>query len=818
MNRPGLPSAEFSDDAPRWSRSIAGRIERAGSLPSALPLSFALRAPFPKTLRIALDPASLAGANAISLDLANRSPAGCLAGIRLSGFGAQAAAAGGCHFSGALEPLAAGVRRRVHYPFHALGREGAAGAWAGATVLEIVLALPKDSRFDGQLAIELHGVDGLSLVFPPGPRLSAAGLRRVASRRHLRAGPDGAGFDFEWSQKGQPFLLMANPPLPAPLEPPDLLLQGRMMGRAVGFPPDWAGAGRASHQWLHFLHRHHFLRPLARQYAQAPDNRLVEAAARAITDWIAGHPVPLDSGGGAGPAWETLSAAWRLREWLGIMSVMWPSPAFRGQARSLMLRSAWEHARHLADHQGHPTNWALVEAASLALAGLRLDCFRQARTWVQTGMRRLTHAARRQFFPDGAHLELSPLYQAVCLEALLAVGRALADRGRALPAVLAGVVRRGLAYLAALRRPDGTWTAHNDAWGIDGDHGAVFALAAEVMGKDGGSPGRPRGPARRFFPQAGVCRLGGGDARGNRLVLRAGPAGAAHAHDDSLSLDVCLAGRPFVVDPGVSGYDPGPLAGHYRSPAAHSLPWVEGWARAAAAMTWAERIGQAHGDLVQAARGGLEAATAVAWGPWARPEQACLVLRSVVNCRGDYFVVRDHFAGQGARRLGVRWQFAPGALELGPGGRRACLGGPGGAVGWLACLGMAQDVEIGRLEGGLDPPGGWVAVAGRDVPAPCLVYGLTAPLPQTLVWLLWPGSAPPDAALSAGADQSGAVSLRVNLPGGGWDELALGPPGLAAPAPGRLAQGGVRLKRHAAGGGAAVLSPIGPPPRRRSSA
>ena len=42
--------------------------------------------------------------------------------------------------------------------------------------------------------------------------------------------------------------------------------------------------------------------------------RIRAALRRLLTDWIRAHPVPVEGNGGAGPAWETLSAAWRVLE------------------------------------------------------------------------------------------------------------------------------------------------------------------------------------------------------------------------------------------------------------------------------------------------------------------------------------------------------------------------------------------------------------------------------------------------------------------------------------------------------------------------
>ncbi|MFH0997131.1 MAG: heparinase II/III family protein [Pseudomonadota bacterium] len=87
----------------------------------------------------------------------------------------------------------------------------------------------------------------------------------------------------------------------------------------------------------------------------------------------------------------------------------WPLASFRKTVKEMMLRSFWEHAHHLMDHQGHPNNWMVVESAALTLAGMCLPEFQEAEAWLETGILRLKNEFIRQFMDDGTHYELSPL-------------------------------------------------------------------------------------------------------------------------------------------------------------------------------------------------------------------------------------------------------------------------------------------------------------------------------------------------------------------------------------------------------------------------
>ena len=339
------------------------------------------------------------------------------------------------------------------------------------------------------------------------------------------------------------------------------------MGQSVPMPVPWTFNPLGAHEWTHFLNRHHFLRELAVVFARTGEPRYAERLDQLISSWIIGNPVPLESNGGAGPAWETLSAAWRLREWLWVAGLVWPSGAFSRETQDLMLRSVWEHARSLMDHRGHPGNWALVESAALTLAGICFPAFREAPVWAAEGLSRLATECERQFFADGAHCEMSPLYHAICLHALIEVKEAAQAAGYLLPDISDDLPVRAAEYLAALCRPDFTWPSFNDSGGVLCDYTALLRKAGEVFGLSGllsigtrGCEGTPRAQRSQVFPNAGLVVMSAGSGQhSNFLVFRAGPSGTAHRHEDVLALDVTALGIPRLVDPGITTYAPGPL-------------------------------------------------------------------------------------------------------------------------------------------------------------------------------------------------------------------------------------------------------------------
>ncbi len=481
----------------------------------------------------------------------------------------------------------------------------------------------------------------------PGPRLTLKGLSEVLLPNGLKGAVNEKALSVYRISNSAIFI-----PAPHlyPKEPADEILSGKIMGQRVGMPIDWSSNPLGSLEWTHFLHRHHFLRSLVLAAAKNGDARYFEALENIIAGWIADNPVPVDSNGGAGPSWETLSVGWRLREWLWVAGALIPTSEITAelssckaasqpsenyvcfsqlvfpsgedklrdahkvfgegcgedlftkrsspQSSALFLCSIWEHARSLMDHQGHPNNWIIVESAALALAGLCFPGFRESGEWLETGIQRLEREFRRQFFSDGVHFEVSPLYHAICFHAFLEVKEVAEAAGTKLPKVFRGPLERCADYLEALCRPNFTWPSLNDSGSADMDYTVLLFKAGEIFGRPDlkwigskGAEGMQPEPCVRIFADAGIAAMPSGHrSDSNLLVFRAGPPGAAHVHDDILSLDLTALGVPRLVDPGITTYGPSLLTDHYRSAKAHNTILIDGRGPNRSSMSFSERI------------------------------------------------------------------------------------------------------------------------------------------------------------------------------------------------------------------------------------
>jgi hypothetical protein len=728
--------------------------------------------------------------NRLRLTVLNSSEAPLLVGMRLRhGSRDERPALPSVSTSGGRETLLPGDYHEKFFPMESFGRYGFGEGWDDIEEIELLLSREKTAGKPEEADIAIRCLEGEFRRIPAGPRLTSAGLRGAFSRnpedrlaRTAATGQQATPSERQelYSPANSAFSISA--PHPYPVGSGADVLRGRIMGQVVSHPIQWNTNPSGVLEWHHFLHRHHFIRDLVRSLAETGDERYAVRVDEVIRSWIRSCPVPLGSNGGAGPSWETLSAAWRLREWLWVAGTAWSHPAFRSSTKELMLCSIWEHARSLMDHRGHPNNWIIVESAALALAGICFPEFRDARTWVEEGVERLRIQFGDQFFEDGAHFEMSPLYHAICLHALLEVKQAATFAEVDLPAEFDGPLARCADYLAAICRPDFTWPSLNDSGSVDGDFTGVLRLAGEIFGRADltwigtrGAHGCAPDAKSVSFPHAGVSVMRSDyvpDA--NFLVFRTGPAGAAHAHEDVLSLDLAALGVPRLCDPGITTYAADPLTDYYRSAQAHNTVLIDGKGPQRVSLPFTERVRAQDLVFAVSARGEIQAATGMSTGPWTDENAELAVVRSAVFVSGSYWVVRDLVIGSGEHEVTACWQFSPGRIEMDIetlGVRCVDARGPGFV---LIPLVGPRPIEIEQFTGASDPPRGWISLNGTDIPAPHLRYHVSCPLPVSLFWALLPVSRAAWAGFKASRRdrEDDGTTLEMRFPDGKVDLLS----------------------------------------------
>lgn len=333
---------------------------------------------------------------------------------------------------------------------------------------------------------------------------------------------------------------------------------------------------------------------------------------------------------------------------------------------------------------------------------------------------------RQNVLADGGHAERSPMYHLLSLldvRTLGASGLFAADwKG-----LLAETDERMAAALGVMTHPDGDIALFNDAWLGEAPP------AAAVADVDAVSP-------RAVLPVTGYARLGqGGDA----VLFDCGPCGPddnpGHAHADFLSVEVSVAGKRLIVDPGVPTYTAGALRDDSRSAARHNGPHLAG---AEPIEFWRSfrvgRRGTAHAIIDE--KLGSCAPLGVAARQTGYVHLGVEVRRWVGLWPGGGVLICDVWLGPARRQAASRFLF-DGAWNL---EKEAppCFVGKGVRV--------AVHAPVGRL-GPLHPSRHWPRF-GVERPAHALVIEPegAAPVRRAALWLAWSDIRPPDAALLDG--------------------------------------------------------------------
>jgi uncharacterized heparinase superfamily protein len=288
-----------------------------------------------------------------------------------------------------------------------------------------------------------------------------------------------------------------------------------------------------------------------------------------VASWIADNPP------GSSPAWDSYPISLRAVNWikwsLGGGSL---SPAaldsLARQVRWLRARLEW----HLLG------NHLFANAKALAFAG----CFfggGEADRWLKRAGKILHRELDEQILPDGGNFELSPMYHAILLADVLdLLNLAAAYPGKMAPGLieaLQGKARAMLEWLAAMVHPDGQIALFNDsAIGIAPTLDELAAYAARIGLDPPSTPPPAEEPSLRLLQPSGYARL---ETRGAVAICDVAPVGPdylpGHAHADTLSFELSVAGQRIVVNGGTSRYGSDEARVRERGTAAHSTVIVD---------------------------------------------------------------------------------------------------------------------------------------------------------------------------------------------------------------------------------------------------
>jgi heparinase II/III-like protein len=264
--------------------------------------------------------------------------------------------------------------------------------------------------------------------------------------------------------------------------------------------------------------------------------------------------------------------------------------------------------REYSDVRG---NHYAANLLALLLCGLALRGFEpEASRWVAYASAAIPGEIEHQFLTDGVNFEKSLGYHRLVTEFFLVALIALQRAGTPVPPAATQRLHAAFRYMAACTRPDGLLPNvgdNDDARVLTFDSGEtrdprpLLGVAAAFFDDGTLKPAgeRPplgllwllgargltawqglvaREPGSRYWPEGGVVVARKG---GNFLWMDVGEVGIAgrggHGHNDLLSFELVLGGRPLVIDPGCFVYTGDARARDlFRSTAYHNGLRVDG--------------------------------------------------------------------------------------------------------------------------------------------------------------------------------------------------------------------------------------------------
>jgi uncharacterized heparinase superfamily protein len=350
----------------------------------------------------------------------------------------------------------------------------------------------------------------------------------------------------------------------------DAVLRGefRFLNHTESLPRiDWQHR-YVSHLWSYNLHYFDYALDLARAYRATGDARYRDRFAELADGWIAANPAGRGDGG------EPYAVSLRVVNWLYalmLLGAVLDTRLIERVEASVALQLEYLSRRlelHLL------ANHLQKNLKALVVGGLYFRG-RSAERWLARGSRLLWRELFEQVLPDGVQYERSPMYHAIALADFLEVLDLLRVAGEPMLPEAAERVARMVDAFGVLSRPDGALHLFADAaHGIAPSRDWLDGLARRVVGR-----GVPRAEGALALPHAGYHGFAD-DAAGERLLVSCGGPGPSyqpgHAHCDLLSFELDIAGRPLVVDAGVSGYDGDPYREYVRSTRAHNTVVIDG--------------------------------------------------------------------------------------------------------------------------------------------------------------------------------------------------------------------------------------------------
>ena len=290
-----------------------------------------------------------------------------------------------------------------------------------------------------------------------------------------------------------------------------------------------------------------------------------------------------------GPNWTcAMEVALRAINILVAFENLRTSSQLSAEDLAFILRLLQQHGQYISDNLEFSyvatSNHYLSDVTGLLWLGVLLPELSSADKWRDFGLKELLREMDKQILADGADYESSTGYHRFVTELFLYSFMLCRAHDITIDQRYWTKLRQMLVFIRGYLRPDGLAPLVGDTDGGQvlpiephhaNEHSYLLKIGAEVFNDpDLNTPDE----SSRAFRDAGLYIMRSGDYY---LCFNASETGlngrGSHGHNDALSIEICVHGRPFIVDPGTYVYSADLQMRHaFRSTAYHSTVKIDG--------------------------------------------------------------------------------------------------------------------------------------------------------------------------------------------------------------------------------------------------
>ncbi len=340
-------------------------------------------------------------------------------------------------------------------------------------------------------------------------------------------------------------------------------------GHTQSFPNgeiNWLFSPAQTSQWISLINRMNFWPNLGTTYWGTGNENYTIAWASQLRSWITQCPVPTNPQSILAP-WATIQAAERMRTWPDTFLRFILSPSFTDEDVVLYLKSTIENTRHLRQNSIGPAmnfNIDAWELNGLYTSATLFPELNEAAEWRSYAATQMDAQKQLQFYPDGAHIELSPRYHIGTLEFIKGIHElaSLNNRIADLPPGFIASTEKAYEFLLYNSAPTRLMPPFNNCGAANEDSRThlqdgfkLFPHRSDFLWTSGG--GTKPAKTSWNFPYAGFAAMRSGwESNANFLCFDAGPLGASsHRHEDKLNIVLWAHGREILFDSGGGSYE-----------------------------------------------------------------------------------------------------------------------------------------------------------------------------------------------------------------------------------------------------------------------